>query len=122
IDEGRTWHARSTGFQVIEVIFVKDHAVVLKAKPPRELRVGRKFFFINLTVCQNVRNLFVQLVYAFDISLVELEMHLERFIRNPFQSTQIELLGFVSSPFNHSDYSFSLVAASYQTCSRSRSC
>ena len=78
-----------------EVVFVQNHAVVLEAQAARQFRVGRYLFLIYLAIGQKLRNLFTQLVSPFDITLVELEVHLQRLIGDAFQVTKIKLLRLV---------------------------
>ena len=57
---------------------------------------------------------FGQLVRLFDVAFVELEVHLQRFVRDAFEATQVELSCFVRTL----SYSFVIPPLILELCSK----
>ena len=70
----------ATTLQIVEVVLVEHHAVVFKTEAAIQLRIFSELFLIDLGSFDEVGNLFVQFVCFFDVTFVELEVHLKRFI------------------------------------------
>src|SRR5438046_1767378 len=84
------------GFQIVEIVLVQHHAVVFETEAAIQLGVFSELVLINLGPLDELGNFFVQSVCFFDITFIELEVHLECLIRNALQVAQIELPGFIS--------------------------
>src|SRR5581483_10381477 len=89
-------------FQIIEVVFVQNHAVVFEAESSIEFRVFRELVLNNFSAFDEFGNFFVQLVGLFHVTFVEFEVHFQRFIRDSLQVAEIELSSFVSNSLFHS--------------------
>src|SRR5262249_16880955 len=88
---GPIWLGVRAALEVLEVVLVQDHAVVLEAESPGDLRVGRGLVLIDLAVLQDLGDLLVEDVRLLHVALVELEVHLEGLVGDALQTAQVEL-------------------------------
>ncbi len=75
---------------VFEIIFVQNHAVVLKAKTPFKLAKRRRLCRVERSGADEVGDALVKDIGVSDVALVELKMHCERFVRNARQVAQVK--------------------------------
>src|SRR5882724_1118051 len=91
--EGRSLarSARPSPSQIVEVVLVENHPVVFKTQASRQLRIGRHFLLVDLSVLQHARDMFGKPVRLRDVALVKLEVHLERLVRDAIEPAQVPL-------------------------------
>ena len=75
--------ARATAFHVAEVVFVQHHTVVLEAKAAGQFGILGELIVIDFAIFYKFRDLFIQLVRLFDVTFIELEVHLQRLVGDP---------------------------------------
>jgi len=80
---------RSVGHEIVEIVFVQDHAVVFEPVSPFELRVDRHLFLIDRSVLHELMNARREIVRLFDVPFVEFEMHGERPVGNAVKAVEI---------------------------------
>ena len=80
----------SFGREVFEVILVQDHAAILGSQMPRQLCV-RRVLTAGSSLLNVFHDLFIEHVRVLHIALIEREMRLQSFIRDPVQAREFKI-------------------------------
>src|SRR5262249_33601770 len=76
---------------------VQDHAIILETETPLELGISGHFLLIDLTIREDRVDFAQEVIGLLHVAFVQLEVHLQRLVRNATQTAELELFRLIDS-------------------------